>query len=128
MHSSHELDSETVKAVEKLHKLLPKHPKLSLTERLSRAFSFGGSCHQPQIGQMELWENDNESLGLFPHLPHAPHLPHLPDLKNIKEVKKVLEEIRVINKKRQGFESGFISEEGIKVSCIMFDRCVTGPC
>jgi hypothetical protein len=40
----------------------------------------------------------------------------MPPLKNIKEIKKVLEEIRSVNKKKQGFEGGFISEEGIKVS------------
>jgi hypothetical protein len=50
-------------------------------------------------------------------------MPHLPDLKNFKEVKKVLEEIRTINKKRQGFESGFISEEGIKAG---HAGCVVG--
>jgi len=116
VHSSHALDSETVKAVDKLHKLLPKHPKLSLAERLTKTFSLGSGCHQPRISQMELWEDDDgEKRELFPHLPHAPHVPHLPDLKNLKEIKKVLEEIRTINKKRQGFESGFISEEGIKV-------------
>lgn len=35
--------------------------------------------------------------------------------KKLKEIRKVLEEIRGINKRLQSFESGFISEKGIKV-------------
>lgn len=35
--------------------------------------------------------------------------------KTIAEIKKVLQALRVGNKKRQAFEGGFISEEGIKV-------------
>ena len=34
------------------------------------------------------------------------------------EIKKVLEAIRAGNKKRQAFEGGFISEDGIKVCTI----------
>jgi hypothetical protein len=43
-----------------------------------------------------------------------PEPPKLPK-KKVAEIKKVLEAIRAGNKKRQAFEGGFISEDGIKV-------------
>lgn len=54
-----------------------------------------------------------------PHHPGSGQGPQMPigiPPKKLKEIKKVLEEIRSINKRLQSFESGFISEDGIKVN------------
>ena len=50
-----------------------------------------------------------------PHHRHGPKMP-IPNPKKMKEIKAVLKEIRGINRKLQGFEGGFISEDGLKVS------------
>ena len=53
---------------------------------------------------MQLWDQPSSSSAV----------PE-PQLKGMKEIKKILLAIRAINKKKQGFEGGFITEEGIKV-------------
>ena len=110
INASKDVDKQAERAVERLRKLLPKHPHFSLSQKVSRFFTRFGGCHG-QSDKMELWSDETHSTRFHPSVP-------LPNLGHVKEIKKVLEEIRVINKKKQGFEGGFISEEGIKVRLI----------
>jgi len=106
VHASRHLDREAESALRKLRKVLPKHPHLSLSDRLAAKFASTGGCHgQVSMGQMELWDQDSP----------ARTTTQIPQLKGMKEVRNILLEIRGINKKKQGFEGGFITEEGIKV-------------
>ncbi|WWC61997.1 uncharacterized protein I303_104584 [Kwoniella dejecticola CBS 10117] len=100
--SSEKLDGEKKHLVEKLRKLLPK-PHFEKESIWSRLTSFSGDCHRSDT-------SDGENVNGFPHLP----IPRLPKLEKLKEIKKVLKEIRVVNKKLQHFEYGFISEKGLK--------------
>lgn len=106
INASRDLDKQAERAIEKLRKLLPKHPHFSWSQKIYRFFTRFGGCHG-HSDKMELLSDDN-------HSPRSPPSFPLPTLGHVKEIKKVLEEIRVINKKKQGFEGGFISEEGIK--------------
>jgi N-acetylated-alpha-linked acidic dipeptidase len=87
--SSQSLDHQKATALRKLHSILPKPPHAQ--SKIQRFF------HKMLVRL---------------HLRSCKGSSSLPP----KEIKKVLEEIRGINKKLQGFESGFISEEGLKVS------------
>jgi hypothetical protein len=129
-------------ALDKLHKLLPKpkHPKhKGVFGKMARWWctlraGCGGEKGRERLSEMgwdehEQGENQEYHVGHrhqgaekegLPHLPHPKltHIPHipLPSKKKAEEIKAVLKEIRAINKKLQGFEGGFISEEGIMVS------------
>ncbi|WVW83943.1 hypothetical protein I302_105966 [Kwoniella bestiolae CBS 10118] len=115
--ASHKLDAERKELIEKLRKLLPK-PK----PQHGQASWFGKSCHSDHEpsgqGQIQTWEKSQsgeQASGFgghfpFPHLP----IPKLPSPEKLKEIKKVLKEVRVVNKKLQHFEYGFISEKGLK--------------
>jgi hypothetical protein len=99
--------------VKKLHKLLPpppphhphkhhdhgKKPLKMVWYKFCSAFS--SKCER------KLHKHHPDHHG---H-PEPPRLPK----KKVAEIKKVLEAIRAGNKKRQAFEGGFISEDGIKV-------------
>ncbi|KAK4687379.1 N-acetylated-alpha-linked acidic dipeptidase, partial [Tremellales sp. Uapishka_1] len=95
-HVSSKLDDEKVAVVEKLRKLLPRPHRSWMGRFRSRG------CRQ------------EEDLSLEERLTRLPQMPALPSSRKMREIKKVLEEVRVINKKVQSFEWGFISEEGIK--------------
>lgn len=80
-----------------------------------RRFQAGCGSHSARkhLEQMELW--DDQTMFDMPRGGHPPFpFPALP--KKMKEIAAVLKEIRGINQKVRGFEGGFISEEGIKVS------------
>lgn len=104
VHASEHVDEQAESALKKLRKVLPKHPHLSLSERLAAKFSSTGGCHGQTADSMQLWDQPSSSVAV----------PE-PQLKGMKEIKKILLAIRAINKKKQGFEGGFITEEGIKV-------------
>lgn len=138
------MDDQVAKAVHRLHKLLPKPPHHGFFTRIAKFWwtirSFCGS-EKAQKKLEKLFELQHGDAHADSHDDHH-HEEHdsqhgedgrvdgqlakryihrsprhrMPPLKNIKEIKKVLEEIRSVNKKKQGFEGGFISEEGIKVS------------
>jgi len=119
---SKSLDVQKFDALDKLRKLLPKskssqHGVFGCIKRgywMMRA-SCGSQKGQDRLRQMELWREPSveEQLSVVKH-----HSRPSPPMKNIKEIKKVLLEIRGINQKLKGFEGGFISEEGIKVSTV----------
>ncbi|KAK6910065.1 membrane protein [Kwoniella mangroviensis CBS 10435] len=101
--ASTKLDKEKKELVEKLRKLLPK-PKFELNGPSFVSRIFGKGCNHHQ-------DVDAEDIKLpIPHLP----IPKIPSPHKLKEIKEVLKEIRVVNKKLQHFEYGFISEKGLK--------------
>jgi len=113
INASATLDHETESDLKKLHKLLPpppphpphkhhvcgKKPLKLVWYKFCSAFS--AKCER------KLNKHHPDHHG---H-PEPPRLPK----KKVAEIKKVLEAIRAGNKKRQAFEGGFISEDGIKV-------------
>jgi len=128
--SSLSLDAQRDSALQRLRKLLPKpkHPKHGFLGRVAQGWwrlraKCGSMEGSERLRQMDLWTEPSledrvadfsEGVELRkPKLPKFP-LPRLPPIKRIKEIKEVLAEIRGINKKLQGFESGFISEDGLK--------------
>ncbi|KAK1922840.1 hypothetical protein DB88DRAFT_492893 [Papiliotrema laurentii] len=105
--ASEELDAKVERTLSRLRKLLPKRPHRSLMGKLTRHLAFlEHGCHGA-ARNMEVWSEDSEQ---FPSVRPL----HFPPVKNHKAIEKLLKEIRVINKKKQGFEGGFISEDGIK--------------
>ncbi len=141
--TSLKLDKSKRTAMAKLHKLLPK-PKhhRGVLCKLRRGLwklrkAFGKKCdhgrHQ-SLNQIELYDKTNldgshshsqssdvahdhkEALAITKYRQHP--RPHFP-VKKMKEIRAVLKEIRAINLKLKDFEAGFISEEGIKVSCLV---------
>jgi N-acetylated-alpha-linked acidic dipeptidase len=120
INASTTLDHQTESEVKKLHKLLPsppphpphkhhdggKKPLKLVWYKFCSAFS--SKCER------KLHKHHPDHHG---H-PEPPRLPK----KKVAEIKKVLEAIRAGNKKRQAFEGGFISEDGIKV-CSPARRC-----
>ena len=115
--TSESLDEEKVVALTKLRKLLPK-PKHGLFSRFRRGLwrvraRCGSHKSLQSLQQMDLWQEPSMEEQVGEALDRKPHMP---PIKNIKEIKKVLLQIREINMKLKGFEGGFISEEGIKVS------------
>ena len=116
--ASEELDAKVERTLSRLRKLLPKRPHRSLMGKLTRHLAFlEHGCHGG-ARNMEVWSEDSEQ---FPSV----RPPHFPPVKNHKAIEKLLKEIRVINKKKQGFEGGFISEDGIKVGGV-FGEALTG--
>ncbi|WRT66400.1 uncharacterized protein IL334_003356 [Kwoniella shivajii] len=113
--SSIKLDTERVEVLEKLRKLLPKPKSEKKRSFISRLFNKKCSSHnQEDLDiQIQTWESAERTELELPRLPHLP-IPRLPSPDKIKEIKKVLGEIRVINKKLQKFEYGFISTDGLK--------------
>lgn len=62
---------------------------------------------------LQTWEEGSKE-GIFP-FPH-PKLPSpFPTPRKYREINNILKEIRIINKKLQDFECGFLSEDGLKV-------------
>jgi N-acetylated-alpha-linked acidic dipeptidase len=113
INASIDLDHQTESDLKKLHKLLPPPPphpphkhhdcgkkplKLVWYKFCS---TFSSKCEK------KLAKHHPDHHG---H-PEPPKLPK----KKVAEIKKILEAIRAGNKKRQAFEGGFISEDGIKV-------------
>ncbi|WVQ80772.1 hypothetical protein IAT38_002877 [Cryptococcus sp. DSM 104549] len=116
--ASSELDEQRHKALKKLHKLLPKpkHPKHGFFSRISRGHGCNGHKEAEwEAPGMMTWELEEAMKdGEWTEVPH-PKLPFpLPTPGRIHAIKEVLKEIRVINKKLQYFESGFLSKEGVK--------------
>jgi hypothetical protein len=121
------LDVHTTKVMKRLGALLPERPKHRQGHRPHSPVEMETSEKPIRRSQ-----NENESApSLNSTEPSAPSLvmgpptdlrkdkaPRPSELKHMKEIKRLLEEIRLINKKKQGFEGGFITEEGIKVSHI----------
>jgi N-acetylated-alpha-linked acidic dipeptidase len=115
------LDNQTLADMDKLHKLLPPpphgdhghdHPHHDCPKKQIKQFLLK-ICSAMGSSRCERKLKKDHS----PHRPHHGHEggpPRLPK-KKVAEIKKVLESIRAGNKKRQAFEGGFISEEGIKV-------------
>lgn len=119
--TSTSLDEKTKTQLDELHKLLPPPShrkdhacdcpagfKASLKQTLLRACAaFGSDRCAHKLRKSKHHDHGHGGGGGGP--------PHLPK-KKVEAIKKVLAELRAGNKKRQGFEGGFISEEGIKVS------------
>jgi hypothetical protein len=100
INASTSLDAETSADLAKLHKLLPvehKHDKHAKMYWWKVCSAFGSKKCERKLKK------------------HHGSQPKMPK-KKIAEIKKVLQALRIGNKKRQAFEGGFISEEGIKVS------------
>jgi hypothetical protein len=98
------LDAKTSANLEKLHKLFPttpEHKRLSVKKQLKVYFWKVCSALGSSKCERKLQKHTNKPAKL--------------PKKTIAEIKKVLQALRVGNKKRQAFEGGFISEEGIKV-------------
>lgn len=117
--ASRELDIKAEKAIEKLIKLLPKRPKhkKGAFGRWLGGWKGCGSHDGEEAGLsgIELWSDSADTRSIK-------HGHEIPPMKNMKKIKEVLKEIRAINKKKQGFEGGFISEEGIKVGLQTYPR------
>jgi len=115
INASASLDYQTEGDLKKLHKLLPPPPPSPPHKH--------HDCGKSQLRLV--WWKVCSAFGsstcqreLKKHTPHHDHPePKLPK-KKVAEIKKVLEAIRAGNKKRQAFEGGFISEDGIKVCLI----------
>lgn len=113
INASTTLDQQTEKDVEKLHKLLPPPPHHP---------PHGHHGHGKKPLKMiwyklcSAWSSKCERKLAKHHPDHHGHPePSKLPKKKVAEIKKVLEAIRAGNKKRQAFEGGFISEDGIKV-------------
>lgn len=119
--ASQTLDAHTTKVLDRLRRILPKHP-----HKFSAKFA-KRHVEQEDHEEHESHEDDDKHevdveegrhtvrvesdvVDKSPPVIAQMEIPHL------KEIKKLLGEIREINKKKQSFESGFITEEGIKVS------------
>ena len=74
----------------------------------------GSEKGKERLKKMDLWQDPSveEQMRDYNHHSKKP----MPPMKHVKEIKKVLLQIRKINMKLKGYEKGFISEEGIKVS------------
>ncbi|WWD17285.1 hypothetical protein CI109_101725 [Kwoniella shandongensis] len=116
--ASSDLDAQRHAALAKLRELLPKphQDRASLLGRVNHLCGGGASHETKPLAQMQQWEDqvDQSSLRDLPRVPELPHLPRLPNPDHVKDIKAVLKEIRAINKKLQHFESGFLSEKGLK--------------
>ena len=113
--TSKSLDKATESQLEELHRLLPAPPRPPPHHPHHKC---GGlSLKRTFLKVCAAFGSDRCEDALHP--PHPP--PHggpgheMPK-KKIEAIKKVLAELRTGNKKRQAFEGGFISEQGIKVS------------
>lgn len=120
------LDEQAVKALEKLHKLVPRMPRGHRGKGLAQVW-------QKAVGLVEttLGVEGNVSRGSEGHHERSSHHhdghkghhggkhshkhkhdkkhhkhPRMPDPKKVKEIKQVLLEIRGINQKLKGYESG----------------------
>lgn len=115
INASRTLDIDTKTQLEHLHKLLPPPPPPPPHHKPEHDH---GSLKQTLLKVCAAigFESCEERLHQSHH-DHGPKRPELPK-KRVEAIKKVLLELRVGNKKRQAFEGGFISEEGIKVSLL----------
>lgn len=113
--ASGELDKQRHKALKKLHKLIgkPAHGKYGIFKTMLRGCGWRVEEGKEVDYSLQTWEKGpKEGISSFPH----PRLPFpLPTPGRIREIKKVLKEIRIINRKLQNFESGFLSQDGLKV-------------
>ncbi|AAW40887.2 protein-vacuolar targeting-related protein, putative [Cryptococcus deneoformans JEC21] len=112
--ASGELDKQRHKALKKLHKLIgkPAHGKYGIFKTMLRGCGWRVEEGKEVDYSLQTWEEGpKEGISSFPH----PRLPFpLPTPGRIREIKKVLKEIRIINRKLQNFESGFLSQDGLK--------------
>ncbi|OXM82196.1 membrane protein [Cryptococcus neoformans Bt63] len=112
--ASGELDKQRHKVLKKLHKLIgkPEHGKDGIFKTILRGCGWRAEEGKEVDYSLQTWEEGpKEGISAFPH----PRLPFpLPTPRRIREIKNVLKEIRIINKKLQNFESGFLSQDGLK--------------
>ena len=104
--ASTDLDAKAHSALKKLHSMLPKPPKRpSLWSRLKEYF------HPHKATGIPLF-SDTDSTARTTHAGTWGRMTMPND--NAKKVGELLKVLRGVNKKRAEFESGFISEEGLK--------------
>nr|ODN97610.1 membrane protein [Cryptococcus depauperatus CBS 7855] len=113
--ASFQLDQERHEAMKEIHKLIGKTKPYSLLERFAHKCRKDKGSDKSDVAQIHTWQNlrtkatNKKTEFLRLHLPFP-----LPTPDRIRKIKMVLRKIREINKKLQHFESGFLSEEGIK--------------
>lgn len=127
--ASQALDVKTTSQLEHLHKLLPPPPPHP------HPHPHPHGCHSPRVQLKQAFLKVCAAFGsdrcekkLHKYQHHHDHdhdhdrRPRKPELpkKRLEAIKKVLAELRAGNKKRQAFEGGFISEQGIKVGSVIF--------
>ncbi|KIR33868.1 membrane protein [Cryptococcus deuterogattii MMRL2647] len=111
--ASGKLDKRRHKALKKLHKLMRKleHGKSGIVKTMLRGCGWTAGGKEVEYN-LQTWE-EGPKEGIFP-FPH-PKLPFpFPTPRKYREINSILKEIRVINKKLQNFECGFLSEDGLK--------------
>nr|KIR50369.1 membrane protein [Cryptococcus bacillisporus CA1280] len=111
--ASGKLDKRRHKALKKLHKLMRKleHGKGSIVKTMLRGCGWRMGGKEVEYN-LQTWE-EGPKEGIFPS-PH-PKLPFpFPTPRKYREINNILKEIRIINKKLQNFECGFLSEDGLK--------------
>lgn len=112
--ASGKLDKRRHKALKRLHKLMRKleHGKGGIVKTMLRGCGWRTGGKEVEYN-LQTWE-EGPKEGIFP-FPH-PKLPFpLPTPRKYREINNILKEIRIINKKLQNFECGFLSEDGLKV-------------
>ncbi|KIR25712.1 membrane protein [Cryptococcus deuterogattii LA55] len=111
--ASGKLDKRRHKALKKLHKLMRKleHGKSGIVKTMLRGCGWTAGGKEVEYN-LQTWE-EGPKEGIFP-FPH-PKLPFpFPTPRKYREINSILKEIRIINKKLQNFECGFLSEDGLK--------------
>ncbi|KAE8537903.1 hypothetical protein D1P53_005964 [Cryptococcus gattii VGV] len=111
--ASGKLDKRRHKALKKLHKLMRKleHGKGGIVKTMLRGCGWRIGGKEVEYN-LQTWE-EGPKEGIFP-FPH-PKLPFpFPTPRKYREINNILKEIRIINKKLQNFECGFLSEDGLK--------------
>ncbi|WVO22095.1 uncharacterized protein IAS62_003420 [Cryptococcus decagattii] len=111
--ASGKLDKRRHKALKKLRKLMRKleHGKGSIVTTVLRGCGWRTGGKEVEYN-LQTWE-EGPKEGIFP-FPH-PKLPvPFPTPRKYREINNILKEIRIINKKLQNFECGFLSEDGLK--------------
>ncbi|KAL0250490.1 hypothetical protein I308_102668 [Cryptococcus tetragattii IND107] len=111
--ASGKLDKRRHKALKRLHKLMRKleHGKGGIVKTMLRGCGWRTGGKEVEYN-LQTWE-EGPKEGIFP-FPH-PKLPFpLPTPRAYREINNILKEIRIINKKLQNFECGFLSEDGLK--------------
>ncbi|KIR77126.1 membrane protein [Cryptococcus gattii EJB2] len=111
--ASGKLDKRRRKALKKLHKLMRKleHGKGGIVKTMLRGYGWRTGGKEVDYN-LQTWE-EGPKEGIFP-FPH-PKLPSpFPTPRKYREINNILKEIRIINKKLQDFECGFLSEDGLK--------------